>query len=317
MLPAPAPVLTATGPANCVAPARVTLALVVVMSPARIFVPPLPLWVKAPVAVMSPAAPVVNTPVLTTATVLPAVTPALMVRFLPVKARLPVRFTAPSSVEVPVPALWVRLVAVMAAAIRLPAELTVMAPRRVPPPRGLARMMVPVPAVRPRVWVLAVVPLTVPNTVMGALVVASVTLAASVTLSPRVRALTVVTEPPSLADAPPSSVRLESGVLLPTVLVNSVWPPAFTTKLRAPFTVPVKVTAPLPVVTAISLMSVVAPTKFTVPSAVVRLEPTEIPVAPVRLTIPAEVMGLAVEIRTVPAEELSVKPPDPTTMGRE
>ena len=150
MFPAPAaPVLNSTGPARSTARLSCRFASPVTMSPARLLVPA-PFCRNAPVEKMSPAAAVVNNPAFVTVTVPPAVTAAFTVSALPVNDRLPVKSTAPPKVVVPVPADCVRLVAVIAPAVTLPADTTVKAPRRVVPPTAPDSVIFPVPAAKLR-----------------------------------------------------------------------------------------------------------------------------------------------------------------------
>ena len=144
-----APVLISRSPVTVTGALKLTATLEVTMSPARLLDPG-PLWVTAPAAVMSPPEPVVNRPVLLITTVPPAVvvSAAFRVSALPVKAKLPARFTAPDSVVVPVPEDWVRLPASMVLeAVTLPAAMMVIASNGLAPvPTAPPRVMEPVPA---------------------------------------------------------------------------------------------------------------------------------------------------------------------------
>ena len=95
--------------------------------PSKVFVPR-PVCVKVLVAVISPVLLVVKTPPLATATLPPVTKAAFRVRLLPVKAKLLAKLTAPLSVVVPVPTLWVKLVAsIVLAAMTLRAVVIVTA----------------------------------------------------------------------------------------------------------------------------------------------------------------------------------------------
>ena len=77
---------------------------------------------------ISPVLLVVKTPPLATATLPPVTKAAFRVRLLPVKAKLFAKLTAPLSVVVPVPTLWVKLAAsIVLAAMTLRAVVIVTA----------------------------------------------------------------------------------------------------------------------------------------------------------------------------------------------
>ena len=148
----PVPAAMAMSPVTVTGEARLTGLLVVTMSPAR-RTEPEPFWVKPPVAVMSPAAPEENRPPLVTVTVPWADRPAFTARAAPVNARSPVRVTAPPRVVVPVPASWVKAVALSVlgeASVTLLAETTRMASSAEPDPIFWLKAMFPAPAISVR-----------------------------------------------------------------------------------------------------------------------------------------------------------------------
>ncbi len=144
-LPAPVPVDIVRSPARVTADWKLMSALPVVMSPARVLLPA-PFCVKAPADVMSPAAAVANVPAFVMVAVSPTLAAAFTVRLLPVKARLPDRFTAPPRVVVPLPACWVKMAASTAARVTSFAETTFTAPSAAVPPTAPDTVRLPVPA---------------------------------------------------------------------------------------------------------------------------------------------------------------------------
>ena len=308
MSPAPAPVDSAMPPASATEPPKAMAVEVVVMSPARLLAPA-PFCVKPPVAVMSPAAAVVNWPELVTSMLPPTVAGALTVRAAPVKSRLPVRLRAPASVVVPVPACCVRLAAEKAPRFTSAAETTVTAPRREAPPTEALKAMFPVPAVRLR----ALAPLTAPLKVMSpaSAPVDSAMSPARVTDPPKAMAVEVVVMSPARLLAPaPFCVKPPVAVMSPAAavvnwpeLVTSTVPPAASAALtisaepvksRLPprLTAPFSVVVPVPAC-CVRLAAVKAPrvtsaaeTTVTAPSGV------EPPTTPEKLMEPVPAVRL-------------------------
>jgi len=103
ILPIPVSVPMTKSPFRVIPVAKLRLVFVVVKSPANLF-NPAPFWVKPEVAVISPAASVVNRPALVTVLVPPLAKTSFTVNAFPVNAKLPDRLTAPLNVVVPVPA---------------------------------------------------------------------------------------------------------------------------------------------------------------------------------------------------------------------
>ena len=146
MLPTPelVPIITLSFRVTPVA--KPILVFVVLMSPAS-SLRPAPFWEKPFVALMSPAAAVVNKPELVTVTEPVAPTPAFTVRFVPIKPRLPPSVVVPLKVVVPVPACWVKLAAVTAElAVKSLTEVILIAPNADEAPTSPVIEISPVPA---------------------------------------------------------------------------------------------------------------------------------------------------------------------------
>ena len=162
---------------------------VLAILPPKLFTPA-PFCINSVPTVRLSPAPVVNAPALVTV-MLP---PTRLAPVPPMVSPVPVKLNAPDKSRIPVnvvntvPAFWVKLAAVKVLdANTVPAEVTVTAPRRVPPTAPV-KVMLPAPAVNPRVCDPNTVPFSaLPNVIAApvavppALVVSTVELANSVT----------------------------------------------------------------------------------------------------------------------------------------
>ncbi len=295
----PLVVSIATAPVSVVAELKFTASAVVVTLPA-VLMPVAPVRLTAPSELMTPAAAIVSAaPVAFSVTVppnapvrvsMPAFTAiALAAMFTPLTVSA---VSSPPIVVVPVPAVCVRPAALnVLVSPTLLALVIVTAPSAVALPTVVEKVTLPVPAVRPRVWVSATVPLSVPLKRMlpavGPVVISSLPVSTTLLLK--------VTLPPAPCGVPaPPLVSIDAPVrvVLPVELTTTAppVPPAFAPVAAPPVVVTVPTLTVLPLrVTAPPTAPVVVPT----PPVVTTPVPPETLIAPavVRFTAPPAVLA--------------------------
>ena len=221
-------VVKVTPVANVISPS------VVVMLPPILFklpTPPLDCLKPSP-GTTSPvlmALVVVNKPLFTKATYPPALIPPSTLNAVPVRSTFPVVVTRPFRSVVPLPAVCVRLAALIAAAVTSLAEVIVIAPRSCVAPTTPVRVMSPEPAISVRFCAKSVRPSTVPPKLIApfAVLITEVVPAnvKPVLLSPKVTVLPAVLICPlrvialgAVATTPPVKFRI-SPTSLPSASV--------------------------------------------------------------------------------------------------
>ena len=224
IFPGPTPVSMAIELVKIVGETKVTPSLVVVTLPA-VEIPPAPVMLTEPSAVISPLPAIATVPVSLKVTTPPAVVviAALTAKLVPLKVTPapPLVLTAPFRVVVPLlPASWFRLAAVIACALTLVALLISIMPTRCVPPTVLAKVILPVPAVKLKFSVPAVVPSTTPLSVIfpAPAPVDRVTPVVKVTpVAKAMSVLVVVMSPPMLLSPAPSCVKPPVATMLVVV----------------------------------------------------------------------------------------------------